>query len=211
MVPGIDVSHHNGAIDWRAVAAAGFAFAYAKATEGTGFTDRRFPANWEGIRQAGMLRGAYHFFRPALPAAPQAERFAAAVGPLAAGDLPPMLDLEETSRRTSEDEWPRVRKARRVDLALGWLERVEQALGRRPIVYTRRGFIEDVLGAPGPLLRYPLWIAHYTGSAQPRMPQGWPNWTFWQHSQTGRIAGLQCDLDLDRFQGSVEELQALTA
>jgi lysozyme len=206
---GVDVSHHNGAIDWRTVANAGFAFAYAKATEGVAFADRQFQSNWAGIRSAGMLRGAYHFFRPALPVARQADQFAARVGPLAAGDLPPMLDLEETSRNASEDEWPRVGKTRRVALALEWLERVEQALGRQPIIYTRGSFVEDVLGAPGLLLRYPMWIAHYTEDAQPQTPAGWPGWLLWQYSQTGRVDGLKCDLDLNRFQGSEADLRAL--
>jgi lysozyme len=206
---GIDVSHHNGAIDWDIAARAGIAFAYAKATEGAAFTDRQFGANWTGIRNAGLLRGAYHFLRPALPVAVQAERFVSLVGTPAPGDLPPMLDLEETSAKAGEDEWARVAKSRRVALATEWLERVERALGRRPIVYTRAGFLADVLGAPGALTRYPIWLAHYTNQPQPRIPDGWERWALWQYSQTGRIAGLACALDMDRFNGSLAELRAL--
>ncbi|HEX8986125.1 MAG TPA: GH25 family lysozyme [Bryobacteraceae bacterium] len=208
-VLGIDVSHHNGTIEWPVVARQGIAFAYAKATEGATFTDPKFKANWDAIRGAGMLRGAYHFFHPALPIADQADRFIAATGTLAPGDLPPMLDLEETSPDPNKNEWPRIAKAQRVPLAIEWLERVEQALGRRPLVYTRRGFMQDWLGDPGPLVHYPVWIAHYTQAPQPMVPAGWDRWTFWQYTETGRLDGLDCQFDFNRFQGSLPELLAL--
>ena len=58
---GIDVSAHQRAIDWQAVAADGIEFAYVKATEGGDFTDRRFADNWAAADAAGLDRGAYHF------------------------------------------------------------------------------------------------------------------------------------------------------
>src|SRR5437899_3040072 len=63
---GIDVSGHQSTVDWAGVAEAGIAFAYAKATEGTSFVDPQFPINWERMKSANILRGAYHFFRPKL-------------------------------------------------------------------------------------------------------------------------------------------------
>src|SRR3954453_10276082 len=57
---GIDVSHHQGQIDWSAVKASGIQFAYIKATEGTEFTDATFAENWRNSNTAGIVRGAYH-------------------------------------------------------------------------------------------------------------------------------------------------------
>jgi len=210
-VLGIDVSHHNGIIDWPVVANQKIAFAYVKATEGAAFTDPKFKANWDAIRRAGMLRGAYHFFPPAVPVALQADRFAALVGQLGPGDLPPMLDLEETSPNPGRNEWPRIAKAQRVPLAIEWLERVEQALGRRPLVYTRRGFVQEWLSDPGALVRYSIWIAHYTQAPQPMVPPGWDHWTLWQYTETGRIEGLDGQFDINRFHSSLPELLALAA
>lgn len=204
---GVDVSHHNGVIDWAAVAAANIAFAYAKATEGAGFSDSQFAVNWAGMADAGLARGAYHFFHPASPVEAQAEKFIAAVGTLAPGDLPPMLDLEETS--AEKDEWDAVPLAQRVPLAVQWLTLVEQALGPKPIVYTRRGFVRQKFGDAGALKDYPLWIAHYTSAPKPSLPPGWTAWTIWQYSQTGKVAGITGNVDLDRFQGGPTELAAL--
>jgi lysozyme len=207
ILPGIDVSHHNGEVKWDAVASAGILFAYAKASESTGFTDPRFAANWAGMKEAGLARGAYHFFHPARPVGRQAEKFASLVGSLAPGDLPPMLDLEETS--AAHDEWVTVAKAERVPPVLEWLELVEQALGRKPIVYTRRGFVRQKLGDVGALKNYALWIAHYTRAAKPTLPPDWDTWLIWQYSQTGTVAGIKSKVDLDRFQGTVEDLKVL--
>ncbi len=207
-VLGIDVSHYNGVVDWKAVAAAGAKFAYAKATEGANTVDTKFAANWVGIKQAGLLRGAYHFFHPAKPVQAQAERFLSAVAELTPGDLPPMLDLEETSAQ--KDEWPGIPKGERVALALEWLDRVAQALGRKPIVYTRKGFVTAMFGQPGRLTEHPLWVAHYTKTAPaPRIPPGWDKWTLWQYTGSGTFAGVKGQVDINRFNGTALELAAL--
>jgi lysozyme len=204
---GVDVSHYNGVISWKAVAAAGIAFAYAKATESVGVSDKKFAANWAGMKEAGLPRGAYHFFHPAKAVDAQAARFIAAVGALAPGDLPPMLDLEETS--ATKDEWDAVPKAQRVPLALQWLQLVEQALGRKPIVYTRRGFVQQKLGKAAALATYPLWVAHYTKASKPALPSGWRIWTIWQYTGSGAVAGITGKVDMDRFQGTQADLLAL--
>jgi lysozyme len=204
---GIDVSHNNGAISWKKVAAAGVAFAYAKATEGTRFSDPKFTFNWAGIKEAGLLRGAYHFFHPAQPVEAQAARFIAAVGALAPGDLPPMLDIEETT--PARDEWDSVPMAQRVPLAVQWLQIVERALGRKPVVYLRSSFVLEKFGHPGALASYPLWVVHYTKAPDPVLPPGWNTWTFWQYSGSGAVAGVTGHVDLDRFHGAQANLLAL--
>tara|TARA_Y100001933_G_scaffold248756_1_gene283035 strand:+ start:378 stop:620 length:243 start_codon:yes stop_codon:yes gene_type:complete len=64
---GIDVSHHQGAIDWAKVKAAGVHYCFMKATEGSTFKDKRFDFNWNQAKAHGIIRGAYHFFRPNAP------------------------------------------------------------------------------------------------------------------------------------------------
>ncbi|MFP5288949.1 MAG: glycoside hydrolase family 25 protein [Thermoanaerobaculia bacterium] len=196
-VQGIDVSHFQGVVDWQKVAQAGMSFAFAKATEGITYTDPQFAANWAGIRAAGLLRGAYHFFEANDDATAQAQHFLAMVQ-LAAGDLPPVLDVETTAGVSTEQIWSGVST---------WLQVVEQATGRRPILYTAPGF----WNAHQPdlaLTRYPLWLADY--AAQPVLPDGWTSWLFWQHSQTGSVAGVTGAVDLDLFNGTLEQLHELS-
>lgn len=194
-LPGIDVSHWQGAIDWSAVRADGVEFAFVKATEGGDYTDPRFAANWAGARQAGVVRGAYHFYRPQTDAMAQAAHFLRTVT-LAPGDLPPVLDVEVTDGRSADAIGAGVRT---------WLQEVERVTGRRPILYTRASFWTAQMGSG--LGGYPLWVAHY-GVASPRIPAGWSGWTFWQHSDAGRVDGISGGVDLNWFNGGRAELEA---
>jgi len=195
---GIDVSHYQGHVDWEAVKAAGCAFAFAKATEGTGVTDPYFAANWSGMKAAGLARGAYHFFRPAEDAAQQAAHFLSTVQ-LAPGDLPPVLDVETNDN---------VSNSALVGGVQIWLDAVEPAAGVTPIIYTAASFWDAHVG--GRFGAYPLWIAHYTSAPSPApLPAGWTAWTFWQYSQSLRIDGVGGPADHDYFDGTAEALQAL--
>jgi len=195
---GIDVSHFQGHVDWQAVRAAGCAFAFAKATEGTGVTDPFFAANWAGMKAAGLLRGAYHFFRAAEPAAEQAAHFLSTVG-FEPGDLPPVLDIEVNDGVTGEPLVGGVQT---------WLDAVEPAAGVAPVIYTNTPFwdahFNDQFGS------YPLWVAHYTSAPAPSpLPNGWSVWTLWQYSQSLGIAGVGGPADHDYFNGPLTQLQAL--
>ncbi|MET0624507.1 MAG: GH25 family lysozyme [Pyrinomonadaceae bacterium] len=195
---GIDVSHYQGQVNWPAVKAAGCAFAFAKATEGTGDTDPYFAANWSGMKSAGLARGAYHFFRPAEDAAQQAAHFLSTVQ-LAPGDLPPVLDVE-----TSDN----VSNSVLVGGVQLWLDAVEPVAGVTPIIYTAASFwdahLNNQFGA------YPLWIAHYTAAPAPSpLPAGWSDWTLWQYSQSLHVNGVAGAADHDYFNGTAEALQAL--
>ena len=92
-VRGVDVSAHQGVIDWPMLAAQGVEFAFIKATEGSGFTDARFSFNVLQARNAGLRVGAYHFFSFESSGDAQADNFIAVVEPFA-GMLPPVVDLE---------------------------------------------------------------------------------------------------------------------
>ena len=195
---GIDVSHWQGSIDWAAVRGSGVDFAFIKATEGGTYTDPRFARNWAAAADAGVMRGAYHYFRPNVDPVTQAENFlrAARIGP---NDLPAVLDVE-TSDGVAGDALLRAVRT--------WLETVERATGKRPIVYTYPDFWNRY--ASGPVGPYPLWIANY-GRDQPLVPIGWTDWTFWQYTSTGRVPGIVGDVDQNRFNGGRAQLAALVA
>ena len=109
---GIDVSHHQGGVNWNAVAASGISFTFIKATEGAHMTDAAFATYWNGARAAGIRRGAYHFFRPADSGIQQADFFLRTVGAFAEGDLPPILDWEVTDNVSNAVDVSEVQEAR---------------------------------------------------------------------------------------------------
>lgn len=195
-VYGIDVSHHQGLVDWARVARSGHRFTFIKATEGLDWSDPRFAVNWRDSGYAGLLRGAYHFFHADDDADLQADAFLAVYRP-SPGDLPPVVDVE-----VADDVEPAV-------LAAGvqrFLERLERATGTTPLLYTAPRFWDD-LGVEAPAA--PLWVAEY-GVHSPDLPRGWQGWAFWQESRRGRIPGVPGEVDLNVFAGPLHELAALT-
>lgn len=196
-VSGIDVSHYQGEISWPEVVGSGVAFVYIKATQGLTGVDSQFQANWNGARGAGLLRGAYHFYQPGDDPEQQADHFLNTV-PLGEGDLPPALDVEISNGQSA---------ATIIQGIETWLKKVQQSTGQTPVLYTDPSFWATLntsqLGA------YSLWIAEYGNLAAPKVPAGWKTWTFWQHSETGTIPGVSTSVDLDVFQGSLEELRGL--
>jgi lysozyme len=200
---GIDVSHFQRSVDWTAAAAAGIHFCFIKATEGDSRVDPLFAINWRSSKLAGIARGAYHFFRPAIPVTSQANLFLRTVSRLDPDDLPPVLDLEAPA------EWAPLPVADRAARALEWLEAVEQGLHRRPMVYLSPAFMSEVLHNDATLAGYPVWIAHYTPAATPQVPAPWKRWTFWQYAGTANAAGISTPVDLSRFNGTLDDLKRL--
>ncbi|GAB4417671.1 MAG: hypothetical protein Kow002_04170 [Anaerolineales bacterium] len=200
-VPGIDVSHWNGTINWKLVRGDGIRFAFMKATEGTAYEDDTFPKNWKDAKSVGILRGAYHFFHPNMDAKKQADLFIKYVKKTNdLGELPPVLDLEV------QDNQP---NSVIISRAKTWLDQVEQEFGKRPIIYSSPGFLKYQFselggGPPAWTKNYDLWIANYEPS--PWLPPGWPKWTFWQHSKTGLVSGINASVDLNWFNGTLDEL-----
>lgn len=205
---GIDISHVQGTIDWPTAFAGGIIFAFAKATEGTTFADPKFAANWSGMKAAGIARGAYHFFHPAMDAAAQAAHFLAVLASanggsaqLAPGDLPPVIDLEWV-----KDVMPS--PAEYVIKVQNFLDAVEAGTGRTPMIYTDASFWDEFTASSAAFGRYPLWVAEY-GAHAPKLPTGWDQYTIWQNSSNGKAAGIATPVDLDVFNGSPEEMQQL--
>jgi lysozyme len=204
-VPGVDVSHYQAHVDWEAVAGGGERFAFAKASEGLTSSDTYFADNWAGIKRAGLLRGAYHFYHPNSDPTQQAIHFLQALSKanggsprLAPGDLPAALDLEVTDGASTADL---------LAGAATWLAKVEAATGKRPIVYTFVSFWRTTLGNPRGLADYPLWIAQLNVSA-PATIGGWTNWQFWQFA-TQPLHGVSGAVDMDAFNGSYADLEAM--
>lgn len=199
-VRGVDVSYYQGNIDWHAARDSGIAFAIARASDGTGFKDPKFAQNWIGMRDAGIVRGTYQFFRPQKDPIAQADLMLQMIddaGGLQPGDLPPMLDLEVTD---GVDPGTIMARAR------AWLDHVESRTGRAPMIYTGAYFWSE-LGAPGGYERYPLVTANWQTSC-PHVPSSWSRWTFWQDSDDGKVPGIPALVDTDVFNGSYEDLLA---
>ena len=209
-VPGIDVSYWDAGIDWPKVRATGQRFVFAKATEGDFHSDQTFGANWSGAKAAGLLRGAYHFFRANVDGKKQAARFidyVKSVNDL--GELPPVLDLE-----THDGQ----KKEKIIERAKVWLDLVEAAFGKKPIIYSAQYFLQDYFSEAGggpPIWAkdYPLWLAQYPNNysedSKPFLPRGWFKWTFWQYSEKGRVNGINASVDMNLFNGALEELYQL--
>jgi lysozyme len=184
-------------------AAAGIRFCFIKATEGDSEVDPRFLANWRAAKDAGIARGAYHFFHPAIPVTAQVDLFLRTVQPHDPGDLPPALDLEAPL------QWAPVPRADRVGRAVEWLRLVNQGVQRQPMVYVSPSFTAEVLENATALSAYSLWIAQYTSAPAPRVPAPWNKWTFWQHTGQGTAAGISTPVDLSWFNGTMEDLKRL--
>jgi lysozyme len=202
-VRGVDVSHHQAVINWQKVAASGVAFAYTKATESVGFKDTFFTANYNGMKNAGIFRGGYHFFRPNADAKAQADSFLNVISKLEPGDLPPALDVEVNDNKSAKVI---------VAGVATWLEEVEKALGRTCVIYTSASFWNANLGGTSQFNGHPLWVAHYTNKPKPNIPTGFDNYTIWQFSEIGggAVNGINGSaVDLDRFNGTLDDLRKL--
>ncbi|MCW5808821.1 MAG: hypothetical protein KIT31_41100 [Deltaproteobacteria bacterium] len=193
--PGIDVSYHQDKINWKRVRADGKLFAFVRVSDGTTVPDPLFAKNWVGAKQAGLLRGAYQYFRPGESALAQADMLIKAVG-TDRGELPPVIDVETDGGRSPAQIAERVRV---------WVARVRDRLGVEPIIYTGPEFWRERVGGAD-LTSQPLWIAHYTRPC-PSVPEPWTRWTFWQHSDAGEVRGIDGPVDLDVFQGNYAELE----
>lgn len=196
---GIDVSKWQGDVDWAAVKADGVAFAFARVSDGLNAVDAYFADNWAGMKAAGLVRGAYQFFRPASNVADQAQLMLDMIGELGPTDLPPVLDVEADGGLSD---------AAVADAVDEWIEIVQDATGRRPIIYTGPYFWRDEVGGANQLPSE-LWVAHY-GAECPLTPEPWTRWAFWQYTDSGDVAGVDGPVDTNLFNGDMAALLALT-
>ncbi|MEQ1553420.1 MAG: glycoside hydrolase family 25 protein [Ferruginibacter sp.] len=192
-IHGIDVSHHQQDISWEDVRKmkvknVQIDFAFIKATEGISIVDEQYKENMEAAKEAGVIRGAYHFFIPTRSGKTQAANFLETVK-LKTGDLPPVLDVEQTSSNISVKEM----QLRIKD----WLDIVENKYNVKPIIYSNADFYTTYLA--NEFDDYPLWVAHYKVKDKPRINR---NWIFWQHSESAQVTGIRTNVDFNVFNGS---------
>lgn len=201
-IHGIDISHYQGVIDWKALRSNGMIekcpvrFVMIKATEGANRIDERFKDNFYQAREHGFIRGAYHFWSTRTTAKAQAQHFISQVH-LEEGDLPPVLDVEHKGKDQSPEEFKKS--------VLEWLDIVEKHYKVKPIIYTyykfKMAYLSDSI-----FDRYPYWIAHYYVDKVEY--QG--KWKFWQHTDCGRLPGINGFVDFNIYNGSYYDLRKLT-
>lgn len=197
-VVGVDVSHHQGDIDWSRLRRADLRFAYIKATEGASFRDPRFAGNWRAARAADVVPGAYHFYSLCKGGVEQAANFLDAFGSLQRPALPPAVDLEfggNCAMRPAPDVLIR-------EIA-EFLHVVETVAGCRPLIYTTQDFHAAYLA--GRAGDRDLWVRNVF--RRPRLEPG-RHWLFWQFANRAHVEGIEGFVDLDVFAGNAREFEA---
>lgn len=182
---GIDVSHYQGDISWRAVAESQkVKFVYLKASEGSTYQDPTFSHNRQMAAKYHITVGAYHYYSLSKTGAEQAANFISAV-PKQKGTLPPAIDIEATV--TSQSDFK--------DQLADYVSAVTKHYGQKPVFYVPPKvynlLYDDYAG-------YHFWIIDVSGE-KPTVP----GWTFWQYSSKGKMAGISGSVDLDRYRGSL--------
>jgi GH25 family lysozyme M1 (1,4-beta-N-acetylmuramidase) len=204
---GIDVSHWQGSINWNSVRAACIRFAYIKATEGTGYTDPRFDANYIHSYNQGVIRGAYHFARPDQSSGYTQANFFVNNGGGWSGDgktMPPLLDIEyNPSGPTCYGK----SDSGMVSWIRSFSNRVKTRTGRYPVIYTTNDWWRQCTGNSGAFAKTnALFIARYNSTVG-QLPN-FPTWTIWQYTSTGSVSGVSGNVDRDVFHGSLDRLKA---
>ena len=198
-IHGIDVSKYQNIIDWESVKGmrvndVQISFTFIKATEGLGNEDAFFARNWRKAKTAGLARGAYHFFLATKSGKEQAENFINSVT-IEAGDLPPVLDIEQAYGVPADKLRERVKE---------WMDVIQNYYSVTPMIYTNVDFYRKYL--KDDFDRYPLWVAHYLQKERPRI---YRDWNFWQHNEAGRVNGIVTKVDFDVFNGDSLEFRKL--
>lgn len=196
----IDVSHFDGTPDWAKVRAADILGVIHKATQGKSYVDPTFASARKDVPAEGLLWGAYHFGTGDEPGKEQAQFFLDIVKPDAQTLC--AIDFEPNPSGTQMT----------LQEMLDWIEVVEQATGRPPVVYGGKSLLFGEIGSTQQpaLAKCPLWVAQYTSAASPSAipSQVWPTWTLWQYTETGTVDGITVNVDRERFNGTAEELMA---
>jgi lysozyme len=196
-VHGVDVSRWQGEIDWPKLRTQGANFAYIKATDGGDHLDPMFKKNWRAAGEAGLRRGAYHFFYWCRTAGEQADWFIRNV-PKVAGALPPVIDVEWNGESRCKKRPPRARVLEKMQV---FMDKLEAHYGQRPIIYTAPDFYSDNLKGAFP--NHQFWLRSV--AVHPAKVYPGREWVFWQYSGSGLSHGVEGRIDLNVFHGSEDE------
>ncbi|MGM9932657.1 LysM peptidoglycan-binding domain-containing protein [Pradoshia sp.] len=189
---GIDVSEWQGEIDFREVADAGIEMVYIKSSEGTDYVDPDFERNYDGAKDAGLLVGFYHYVtaRTESQAEAQARFFVSTIsGKEFEGKL--AMDFEDLTGLSNEEI---------NDIALTFIRETVRLSGKEAVVYSDASNAASTFNDA--LTDYSLWIAEY-GVSEPTDGVRWSSWAGWQYSDSGSVAGIDGDVDLDRFNDGI--------
>ncbi len=197
LVYGIDVSVFQGNINWDQVKTAKD-FAIARVSDGS-YLDTKFAQNWSGMKNAGIIRGAYQFFEPGEDPTTQANILLQKMTGFGPGDLPPMLDVEVTGGQSAATITAHIHT---------WVNVVKAATGRTPIIYTGKYFWDPNVQTSD-FSSFPLVIAAYVKPNCPNTPAAWNKWAMWQYSSSGNVPGIGGNVDLDEFNGTLADLKKL--
>ncbi|GED35029.1 GH25 family lysozyme [Brevibacillus centrosporus] len=184
-IKGIDVSHHQGAIDWKKVAADGVKFAFIKATQGTSFVSPTLVKNAKAAAANGIKVGYYHFAEPDQSPTAQVDHFLKTIQGLPI-DLPLILDIE------GDNDWtPATANA----FSASFMAYLQQKTGKVPMLYTGAYFAKSKL-TNKELGKYHLWVAHY-GTDDPMDNPTWSRWAVFQYTSSGKVAGIAGNVDMN--------------
>ncbi len=197
-IRGIDVSHHQHTIDWETVKQSNIIFAFIKATEGDDFKDRMFEINWREALKNDIIPGAYHFYSLRYSGLSQATNFINTV-PDELNSLPPVIDLEYGGNSKI-----RPPKQYFIEDLKEYIDLIEYHYNKEPILYTTENFYNDYLHPE--FADYKIWIRSIF--FEPDII-GFDNWVFWQYNARGHISGIEGFVDLNVFNGSLEEFNDL--
>ncbi|MGC5567423.1 lysozyme [Streptomyces sp. FR-108] len=203
---GHDVSSHQKNVNWSGAKSGGAAFVYVKATESTTYRNPYFAQQYDGARNADIIRGAYHFALPNKSSGTEQAAYFVRNGGAWRADgrtLPPALDIEYNPYDKKKKCYGLSRNG-----MVGWIrafsDEVRRQTGRRPVIYTSYTWWKTCTGNSAAFApNHPLWLARYSASAGP-LPAGWKYWTFWQYDNKGSLPG-----DQNLFNGSLSQLKAL--
>lgn len=198
-VVGIDVSEFQGKVDWDEVEILDekypVQFVFIRATAGNDRVDAQFKKNWEGAKENKIIRGAYHYYRPNENSIEQANLFIKTVK-LQKGDLPPVLDIEKLPKNQSLDSLKKGLKR--------WLTKVEKHYQVRPIIYSGERYYSDFLKEE--FGEYLFWIANYNFYREKIED----DWLFWQFTEKASLPGIEHRVDVNIYNGDLEQLQFIT-
>ncbi len=196
-VHGVDVSRWQGEIDWPKLRSQGANFAYIKATDGGDHLDPMFRKNWRGAAEAGLRRGAYHFFYWCRTAGEQADWFIRNV-PKVPGALPPVIDVEWNGESSCKRRPSREKVLEKMQV---FMDKLERHYGQRPVIYTAPDFYRDNLDGAFP--DHHFWLRSV--AAHPTKVYPGRKWVLWQYSGSGLSHGVDGRIDLNVFHGSEDQ------
>ncbi|MER0241842.1 lysozyme [Streptomyces sp. HSW2009] len=203
-VEGVDVSSHQGNVNWSAVWNSGARWTYVKGTEGLTYKNPNFAQQYIGSYDVGMIRGSYHFALPDVSSGAQQANYFVNNGGGWSRDgktLPGALDLEYNPYGAT---CYGLSQGAMVNWVRDFFNTYKARTGRDAVIYTSTNWWKTCTGNyAGFGNTNPLWVPRY-GSSVGELPAGWGFQTMWQYTSSGPIVG-----DHNRFNGAYDRLKAL--